>query len=305
MTAPRQVLPGTTYLVTRRCSERRFFLKPCALTNAIFLYALSVAARRHRVLVHVACVLSNHYHLLVTDPDARLPAFMRDLGSLVARATNASIGRWEGFWSSEASYSAVSHGSAEDVVAKAAYVLANPVAAGLVAHGREWPGIWTAPEQLGTAILDAPRPKFFFRANGDMPDTAELALSVPPGFASAGEFQERVAAAVSALEAQIRRDHEKQRRPFLGRARVLAQKVFSRPASGEPRRKLIPRVAARDKWKRIEALSRLTSFLRAYRDAWLARRAGLRDVVFPAGTYLLRVEHGVQCAAFGDRSTQS
>ena len=132
MTAPRQVLPGTTYLVTRRCSERRLFLRPSALTNGIFLYVLAVAARRHRVLVHAFCVLSNHYHLLVTDPDARLPAFMQYLDSLVARATNASLGRWEGFWSSAASYSAVSHDSTDDIVRKAAYVIANPVSAGLV-----------------------------------------------------------------------------------------------------------------------------------------------------------------------------
>jgi hypothetical protein len=39
-------VPGTTYLVTRRCSERRFFLRPSAVTNAIFLYALAVVAQR-------------------------------------------------------------------------------------------------------------------------------------------------------------------------------------------------------------------------------------------------------------------
>lgn len=274
-------------------------MRPSALVNAIFLYVLAVTARRHRVLVHVVCVLSNHYHLLVTDPDAQLPAFMRDLDSLVARAMNASIGRWEGFWSADASYSAVAHGSTDDLVAKAAYILANPAAAGLVAHGREWPGIWTAPEQLGVATLTAPRPTFFFRANGDMPESAELVLTVPPGFASALEFQGRTATAVDALEVQTRREHQAEQRAFLGRTRVLAQKPFARPAPGEPRRKLSPRVAARDKWKRMEALSRLTGFLRAYRDAWLARRAGVRDVLFPAGTYLLRVEHGVPCAAFG------
>jgi REP element-mobilizing transposase RayT len=179
MTAPRQVLAGTIYLVTRRCSERRFFLRPSALTNAIFLYVLAVAARRYNVLVHAFCVLSNHYHLLVTDADAQLPAFMQYLDSLVARATNASLGRWEGFWSSDASYSAVSHGSTDDIVRKAAYVLANPVAAGLVQHGREWPGLWTAPEQLGAATLTAPRPKTFFRASGDMPESAELVLTIP------------------------------------------------------------------------------------------------------------------------------
>jgi hypothetical protein len=56
-------------------------------------------------------------------------------------------------------------------------------------------------------------------------------------------------------------------------------------------------VAGRDKWKRVEALSRLQDFLRAYRDAWEALRAGARDVLFPAGTYWLRVAYGVSCAA--------
>jgi putative transposase len=62
VTPPRRVLPGTIYLVTRRCSERRFFLKPSPLTSEIFLYVLAVAARRYGVLVHAFCVLSNHCH---------------------------------------------------------------------------------------------------------------------------------------------------------------------------------------------------------------------------------------------------
>jgi REP element-mobilizing transposase RayT len=296
MTAPRQVLSGTTYLVTRRCSERRFFLRPSALTNAIFSYVLAVAATRYRVNVHALCVLSNHYHLLVTDPDAQLPAFMQYLDGLVARATNASLGRWEGFWSPEASYSAVSNAATADIVAKAAYVLANPVAAGLVRSGREWPGLWTAPEQLGAATISAARPKVFFSPAGDMPASAELVLTVPPGFASAGEFQVAVAAALHGLEEKSRRELAAEKRGFLGRVRVLAQKPFTRPAPGEPRRALNPRVAARDKWKRIEALSRLIGFLREYRAARRVLRSGVRDVVFPAGTYLLRIEHGVRCA---------
>src|SRR5689334_5913108 len=281
MTAPRQILPGTTYLVTRRCSERRFFLRPSPITNAIFLYVLAVAARRHRVSVHACCVLSNHYHLLVTDTDARLPAFMQYLDSLVARATNASLGRWEGFWSSETSYSAVSHGATDDIVRKAAYVLANPVSAGLVRTGSEWPGLWTSPEQLGNATFVAPRPNVFFSPSGDMPDSAELVLSTPPGFASAAEFQALVAAALGDLEERHRREFREAQRGFLGRARALAQKPFARPAPGEPRRQLNPRVAARDKWKRVEALSRLREFLCAYRSAWRARRSGEHGALFP------------------------
>lgn len=297
MTAPRQILPGVTYLVTRRCSERRFFLRPGPTTNAIFEYALAVASKRHHVAVHAFCVMSNHYHLVVTDRDGRLPAFMQHLNSLVARATNAWLGRWDGFWSSGTSYSAVKPGDLEDAIRKVAYVLANPVSAGLVATGRDWPGLWSAPEQLGVSTFTAARPKVFFRSDGDMPAFAELTLETPAGFSSAHEFQQLVATAVRVLEDEAGRKHETEKRGFLGRARVLAQKPFARPASGEPRRQLNPRIAARDTWRRIEVLSRLKDFLDAYRAAWKARRSGVRDVVFPAGTYQLQVEHGVACAA--------
>jgi REP element-mobilizing transposase RayT len=298
MTAPRQILPGTIYLLTRRCSEQRYFLRPSELTNETFLYVLAVAAQRHGVHVHAACVLSNHYHLVVTDPRAELPAFMQYLDSLVARATNASIGHWEGFWSSEASYSAVTHQTSDDVVEKIAYTLANPVAAGLVQHGEEWPGVRTGLELVGGTTRLVRRPKKFFRAKGDMPDAAELALTTPRGFSSDEAFRAMVLDAVSRLEAKHRRDAQAEQRGFLGRARVLAQKPFARPVGAAPRRRLSPHVAGRDTPMRIEALTALKEFRSIYREALTARRAGVLDILFPPGTYLLRIQHGVRCAAF-------
>jgi REP element-mobilizing transposase RayT len=293
MTAPRQVVPGTTYLVTRRCSQRQFFLRPSKTTNDVFLFLLAVAAQRFGIRVHAFCVLSNHYHLVVTDPDARLPAFHQFLDALVARAVNASLGRWEAFWAPN-SYSAVTLVSPDDVVDKAAYVLANPAAAGLVRTGRLWPGLWSAPERIAGDAFEVSRPKHFFDPNGLLPAKATLRVEPPPGF-TPEEFRERLGAALADREAgAVRSAHG----GFLGAARVLAQKPTARPARGEPRRALNPRVAARDKWKRVEALGRLVEFLRSYRSAWAARCAGKRDAVFPPGTYLLRVTHGVPCAGF-------
>jgi REP element-mobilizing transposase RayT len=294
-TPPRRILPAKSYLVTRRCSERRFFLRPSSIVNEVFLYVLAVAARRHRVLVHAFCVLSNHVHLVVTDQDGRLPAFMQYLDSLVARAINASLGRFEAFWASGGSYSAVEPIDPCDVVAKAAYVLANPVAAGLVQRGADWPGLWSSPEQISSGKRLAHRPKHFFASDGYMPKEVGLELSPPPGFTSS-EFRAGISEALGRLEEQHRRQLASEGRCFLGVARVLAQSPFARPRAGEPRFEVNPRIAARDKWRRIEAIQRLKTFIAEYRQAWDARRKGEANVLFPAGTYSLRLLHGVQCA---------
>ncbi|MFL5300355.1 MAG: transposase [Anaeromyxobacteraceae bacterium] len=295
MTAPRHVSPGTTYLVTRRCAQRQFLLRPSDVTNSIFLYVLAVAAKRFGVEVHAFCVMSNHFHLVVTDPAARLPAFGQYLDSLVARAVNASLGRWESFWG-PSSYSAVVLTSPDDVLDKMAYVLANPVSAGLVRRGREWPGLWSAPHVIGGLPVAANRPTIFFSADGGMPSTAELGVTVPPGFDSPEAFRDRLADALAAREASATAAAGAPQRHFLGIARVLAQSPSARTTDAEPRRALSPRIAARDRWKRLEALTRLRAFLDRYRAAWTARRAGDLAAIFPSGTYLMRIAHGVPCA---------
>jgi hypothetical protein len=173
------------------------------------------------------------------------------------------------------------------------------VAAGLVRRGRKWPGLWSAPEHIGAAELEFGRPTHFFRAAGSMPDRATLALVAPPGFASAAEFQAALSSKLSALEETVAAARDASDDAFLGATRVLGQRPMARPPPGEPRRALKPRVACRDKWKRIEVLGRLVEFLRASRQAWRAWRAGAAGVIFPAGTYLMRVTHGVACAATG------
>jgi REP element-mobilizing transposase RayT len=50
-------------MITRRCSERRFFLRPDALVTQIFLYCLGTAAAMFGVQLHAFVAMSNHYHL--------------------------------------------------------------------------------------------------------------------------------------------------------------------------------------------------------------------------------------------------
>ena len=294
MSAPRQVLPGVTYHLTRRCTQRTFLLRPSDCTNEVFLYVLAVAAQRFGVRVHGFCVLSNHAHLVVTDPDARLPEFTQFLHAFVARALNASLGHKEAFWR-PGGCSTQTLEAAQDIVDKTAYALANPVAAGLVRTGRLWPGLWSDPDRFGTSI-EVKRPRHFFAEDGDMPETATLELTVPPGFESVEHFRSAVLSALRPLEEEAQQHFG---RNFLGVARVLKQDPTGRPTSFEPRSTLNPRVAARDTGQRIAALRRLKEFVSAYREAWAAWRSGARDVVFPVGTYRLRVWQCVPCAGVG------
>ena len=298
MTAPRQVLPGTIYLVTRRCLERRFFLRPSAASNRLFLFILALAAHRFGIRLHAYCVLSNHFHLVLTDPRGTLPAFSQYLDSLVARSFNALLGRSEAFWSI-GSFNAVALETPNDVIAKMAYVLANPVSAGLVEHARDWPGLWSTPERIGGTQLLARRPRSFFRRTGGLAESVALQLHRPDGFASAADFDRQLRDALAALEAGARAKARTERRTFLGAEWAMALKATARPATSASVGGLKPKVAARDADSRLAALRRLSDFVSAYRAALERWRAGVRDILFPAGTYHLRVAHAVRCAAPG------
>jgi REP element-mobilizing transposase RayT len=174
MAHPRRVVPGETYLITRRCYQRTFRLRPCAETNRIFLYCLAFAAERTGVVVHAACVMSNHHHLVVTDTRGVLPEFLRELHRLTAKAINASQGQWENLWAAE-SCSAVRLVTDQDVEDKIAYVVANPVAAGLVEQPEQWPGVllW------GEKSIRVLRPSSYFREEGTCSAALELKVQRP------------------------------------------------------------------------------------------------------------------------------
>ena len=56
-----------------------------------------------------------------------------------------------------------------------------------------------------------------------------------------------------------------------------------------------PRVAAKNKWSRIEALLRNRGFIEKYRDAFQNHMAGLAGVLFPFGTFWMRKFGKVPC----------
>ncbi|MFO0584057.1 MAG: hypothetical protein U0229_17425 [Anaeromyxobacter sp.] len=290
MTLPRQVLPGKTYLFTRRTLQRLFLLTPTPTVSGAFGYVLALVAEKYGIQIHAYCVLSNHYHLVLTDPKGVLPWFAQELNANLARFLNTHHGRFESAWA-PGSYSAVTLHAEEDVVAKAAYTLANPVAAGLVEHGRLWPGLWSAPEWIGGEPRTFERPDVFFDEFGVLPDEVELPLVPPPG-RGAEAFRKSLEGALAELERQAKRNEDGTRRKFVGGDKVRRQRWWQHPGGRAPAGELNPRVAARDKWRRIQALQDLQAFWDAYEEALEKFCNGLRQTVFPPGTWLMHVNVG-------------
>jgi REP element-mobilizing transposase RayT len=295
MSAPRQILPGRTYLVTRRCTQRQFLLRPDETTTGIFLYGLAEAAHRFGVEVIAWHAASNHYHAVVHDPRGELPAFLERFHKFCAKALNVRWKRWENLWASEPTC-AVHLVEEQDVLDKVVYTLANPVKDHLVDRVFEWPGA-SSLRRMGRRALTIRRPKLFFREAGPMPREVTLIARPPREWrGDAQSWVERVHAEVRAREDSARKERLDKGTRIVGRRSVLAASAFDRPTTHEPRRNRRPHVGCLNVERRIRELAALRVFRATYADARRRYAAGERRVVFPAGTFFLRVAFGVRCS---------
>ena len=308
-----------------RVTQRQFLLLPSGEINTCIRYVVALAAAETGVRIHGICVLSNHYHIILSDPFGLVPQFQRLVNGLLARAINCYRGRWESLWSAGGNgLSYVQLEDAEAVIDKAVYTATNPVTAGLVSNGEDWPGV----RHLQPGSISVNKPGFFFRAlsgksqsrkkrtkrdkgakkpawreylekrrsQDQLPEKASLQIHPLPIEGNTAEIQKKLANRIADAEKRVRIEFRKTGRNFLGVTAIRKQSPFDSPGSAEPRRGLSPKVATRDKWARIAALQRNKAFEELHEAARVAFYAGDRDVEFPAGTYAMRVRYNVNCA---------
>ncbi|MBV8760323.1 MAG: hypothetical protein JO257_23730 [Deltaproteobacteria bacterium] len=281
-------------MLTRRCTQRQFLLRPDRETNNAFIYCLAVAAKMYEVDVINFVQMSNHLHDLIYDRHGVAPAFYEHFHKLLARCINALRGRWENFFASEHT-SVVRCETQDALIEKLTYVATNPVNDGLVERVDDWPGASGYRALLEGTPLRATRPRHFFAEDGDMPEEVELLLTIAPELGDRAEILAAVQRRVAAVEAEEDRRRAANGMRVLGRYAILRQSWRDSPSSKEPRRGLRPTIAARSLWARLEAIQRKREFVAAYRRARQALLAGA-PIPFPFGTYGLRRLVGVVVA---------
>lgn len=293
MSLPHRIIPGSSYLLTRRCLERRFLLRPDRLVNQIVEFCIAEAAARTGVEVHAFCAMSNHLHIVVTDPEGRVSEFAQWLHRHVALCLNAHHRRRGVVWE-PGRFRPVLLAQSGDVLAKLVYTLLNPVKDALVPYGDEWPGARSRVEELGVLEKVVRRPKVYFSSTeeGSVPETATLRLTVPPGFSDDEELRREVG---QRLEAEEKHHRQTIKGNFVGARQVERMSIEYSPPEPEPEGELSPWIACQDEELRTQLLEELQAFWSSYRDAYRRYRAKEHDVVFPLGTYWLRVQLRVRC----------
>jgi putative transposase len=259
------------------------------------MYCLAFAMQKTGVLLHAACVMSDHHHLVVTDPRGCLPDFLRELHRLTAKAMNALQGQWENLWAAEAC-NVVRLVTEGDIADKIAYVVANPVAAGVVERPEVWPGFvaW------GNKSFRVNRPGSYFSEDGSCPAELRLVLEVPRARSedevSPVAWVERVKRSIDENVALAHRAVRAAGKTFLGADGASKVSFARRARSYEERRGMIPTFAAKVGSVRALLQGIERDFRRRYREALVCWRGGTRDVAFPFGTWGMMVHHAAVIA---------
>ncbi len=299
-TIPRFVPPGgELQSISIRCFQGRFLLKPSQRANDLIVGVLAKAQRRTGVKVFHVAFLSNHAHLLIEVEDALQRArFMAFVNSNVAK----ELGRlhaWNGrFWAERYAASMVTRDE-ETQLYTLRYLLAQGVKENLVEKVGDWPGVHTgalrfAGDRVQGIWVDRTG---FYKARrtikgrkeareADFEEKVELVLSPLPCWAELSE--EEHLARLRQLVAEVEAEAEAERRSAHalrppGPRRILQLAPHHRPEKlKKSRLKLV--YAMSDEVRR-PFLEAFRLFHQAYREAAERLKAGVWDVVFPAGCF--------------------
>ncbi len=293
MTPPRRHLPGEVVMMTRRCTDGHFFLRPDPFINDVLAYEFARASQRSGLHVHAAMALSNHTHTVATDPKAQRSLFMQSLMKEVASRRNRDLQRRGPLWQPNHKYNDTVLLDPQAIEDRLLYVWLNPVKDGLVDKVEDWPGFKILPRHWGKPLtIDVPQQTY----GRNSPKTITFTPQPPPVPLGMNLEEKRsyYEAKIAAQEQSFRAQRDQEGTRVLGRKAILARDPFAMPKEELPSCPVGPffATADHDLWK--QARDTYRDFLNLYDRARRKLRAG-KPVTFPAGTVKLAREGPVRC----------
>ena len=316
MTPPRYNVPGQTVFVTVGAVGRsmRFVPTRPVRESIDFLFALLITA--YGLQVHEFLWMSNHWHLVVTDPQGRLSEFLQEFNSRLSRQLNALRGTIGVNFERDPGIQAIADGAG--VLRQAVYTLCNPIKARLVERLSDWKassslhmrygetvtfarpkcGLWAETASPRPRSKHASRGRLAYRGRSKAPPTASLTLVRPElkRELSDAELRDEVLAQARAEAERIRAELRREgRAKVLGWHGVLRQSFLHVPRT--PRELFVtrPRVAGVDPAECAALVAKIETFEKHYRVAREAFKTD-REVEFPYGTLRMVQQFRARCA---------
>jgi hypothetical protein len=270
------------------------------MTNAIVKGVIARAQETTGMRLCAVVAASNHVHFLLVPQSAKqLADFMRFVNSNVARKVGSLHGWREKFWSRRYQPIIVSDEEAAQV-ARLRYCLSHGVKEWLVDRASDWPGVQVVAELCnGQEIVSGglwrdqtgeyeakrragakkapPRDAFVTR------ETFRLSPLPCWEHLDRREVAENVRLLVKTVEDGYRQQRKADGIPCLGNRRIAAQSPFDRPLTSK--KSPAPSCHAASREARSRILDAYRAFVTAYRAAAERLRMGVRDVVFPEGSF--------------------
>ena len=292
---PRRLLPGGTHFITRRTFEGIFRCAPLEKINEIMLFCLNNPADIYGIEVHGFCFMSNHFHLVVSDPYQNLSDFMQWMNKHSAKCINFILGRQGLVWE-PGSFSSQELHTAEDIMDKLVYTISNPTKHEAVPHPQEWIGGVSLPEHYREDFeFKAKRPKFFKENSPTVPESASMKLTVPPLFEDKEAFVNELESKINNRCEEIAEELRQSKEKFRGAENICLDLNY-RPPNPQIKSKLNPRIACKNKELRKKLLEGMILFWKEHRESSKRVAQGVKDVIFPYGTYWWCRYGGMKCA---------
>jgi len=149
---PRVQFEGATYHIVTR-GVRKLPLFTDDRDREFFLELLDLTVARYEWELHAYCLMTNHFHLLISTPGANVSAGMQYLNSCYAQWFN-----WRHDYEGhlvERRFRSKLIETDEQLFETARYIVLNPVRAGICATAAEWP--WSSYRATVTGIPSGPR----------------------------------------------------------------------------------------------------------------------------------------------------
>jgi REP element-mobilizing transposase RayT len=127
---------GTFYHITSRGNERKAVFKSERDREKLLSY-LGSATERYAAIVHVYCLMDNHYHLLMETPAGNLSQIMHHINGAYTTYYNTKRERSGHLF--QGRYKAILIEADEYAKELSRYMHLNPVRAGMCTHPEEYP----------------------------------------------------------------------------------------------------------------------------------------------------------------------